>query len=343
MRARPRSSAASAITGTSRWPGLVFGCLGVGMSAVGGYLIVDRSVMLFLWPETEARVVESAIRTSGSQHVAEIRVELDLPGGRRTVRPANDYRSKNYGWVASAVERYPVGGTAPVRYDPHHPGRARLDVGANFNTFGTPLLMAAVGLAFWGIGILADRSARLRRAEATASNREEAVRLARGQYVGVASLVGLIGLGSLGGAAALTGPALEVRHWPAVNARTERADIVSRSSYFRRGESVTFYSTRLFLAYEFEGRPYTSAVVLRNSSSNRASIERFTTSIPAGDPFPVRIDPGNPYHAVAADDLTYILPIVFGFAGVVLSGVSILLFRARPKPPPTEEPEDSSA
>lgn len=319
--------------GASRWAGLVFGGLGFVMFVWGLGMIADRLVVFHTWPEIEARVIESRIETKGSQHSALIRVEYDLPNRKITTRPDSDYRSGKYGWIAETVDRFPVGGTAPVRYNPRDPQKARLEVGVNFNTLGLPLLLVGIGLVFWGVGALATRSARLARGEANARNRAEAARLARNQYRGVAGFVGVIGLASLGAGMALLRPALAGREWPVVTARVERTDIFTRSTRAEKHSSTTFYVGRVFVAYEFGGKSYQTAYPLRNASSDRAKTERVLAAIRPGDPRDVRVDPGNPYQAVPVDYWPLVLPGVFLLAGLVVTGVAVLVLRSAPQIP----------
>lgn len=316
-----------------RWAGLVFGGLGLGMFLFGLGPIADRLAVWHTWPEIEARVIESRITTSGSQHSALIRVEFELAGRKIVTQPASDYRSGKYGWIAQAVDRFPVGGTAPVRHHPRDPEKTRLEVGYNFNTFGTPVLLIGIGLAFWGVGVLAVRSARLESGVATARSRAEAARLARGQYLGVAAFVGVIGLVSLGAGVALLRPALAERQWPVVTARVERSDIFTRSTRADKHQSTTFYVGRIYVAYDFGGRAHESAIVLRNSSSDREKIERLLATIRPGDPWEVRVNPGNPYEAAAANAWPLVLPGVFIFVGLVVGGVTVLVVRSAPKDP----------
>jgi hypothetical protein len=266
--------------------------------------------------------------------LALIRVEFDLPNRKVTTRPDSDYRSGKYGWIAETVDRFPVGGPAPVRYNPRDPQKTRLEVGLNFNTIGTPLLLIGGGLVFWGVGVLAARSARLERGEANARNRAEAARLARSQSRGVAAFVGVIGLASLGAGAVLLRPALAVREWPVVTARVERTDIFTRStSRDRHGSATTFYVGRVYVAYVFGGKSYQTAYPLRNASSDRAKTVRVLAAIRPSDPRDVRVDPGNPYQAVPVDSWPLLLPGVFLFAGLVVTGVAVLVLRSAPPIP----------
>lgn len=325
--------------GASRWPGIIFGGIGLVGFAAGLGLTVERMVIFFAWPEIEARVIESRVEPIGSQHRAIIRVEFEFGAQKIESEPASDYRSSNFGWIAEVVDRYPVGGAAPVNHHWSDPTRTRLDVGFNFNTFGLPLLLVGAGLLFWGVGALATRSARLAGREASAGGGVEAARLARAQYLGVAAFVGVIGVASAGAGAALLRPALVKLQWPVITAQVERTDIVTRSTFADKHGSTTFYIGRLFVGYEVGGRAHRSVITLRKSSSDRAAIERLLAGISVGSPREVRIDPENPYQIAPVDSWPLMLPGVFLFVGVVLSGVAVLVLRSTPKTRATAEPD----
>lgn len=328
---RPSQFPARTTTGgTSRWPGIVFSGLGCTLLAAGLGFGIDRLVVFCAWPEIEARVVESRIEASGSQHVAVIRVAFDFRGREIETVPASDYRSGNYGWIAETVDRFPVGGAALIRHHWDDPFLTRLEVGFNFNTLGIPVLLVGIGLVFWGVGVLAGRSARLARAEAGAPGRAAAAGLARLQYLGVAGFVGVIGLAAAGAGAVLLRPAWATRQWPVVTARVERTDIFTRSSDRRTHGVTTFYVGRVYVDYEFGGRAHRSAITLRPSSSDRAATERLLAGIARGDPREVRVDPDDPYQILSADAWPLVLPGVFLVAGVVICGVGWLVARSAP-------------
>lgn len=316
-----------------RWAGLVFGGLGFAGVASGLFLLIDRLAILNTWTEVEARVIESRIVTSGSQHAALIRVQFETNGHSVITEPASDYRSSKYGWIAETIDRLPVGGTAMIRYHPRNPEKSRLEVGVNFNTFGTPALLAGIGLVFGGVGVLAYRSGQLSKREADARTRAEAVRLARGQYFGVAAFIGVIGIASYGAGIVLLRPALEQRKWPVVSGRVERSDIFTRLTQSNKHSPTTYYVGRLYVTYEFAEHPYRTALVLRNSSTNRETTERMLAAIKPGDVWPVRVNPANPHDAAAADAWPLLLPGAFLFAGLVVSVVTVLVVRSAPRVP----------
>jgi hypothetical protein len=332
MRASPPSGDSRGSRRLARWPGLIFGGLGFAMFAGGAALLVERLVVLQTWKEADARVTVSQVEESGSQLVARILVEFDAGGRRVVTEPASDYRSSNYGWIARTVDRLPVGADVSVRYNPDDPTKARLEVGLNFNTIGTPLLLGGAGLVFWGVGALALRAARLEAAGGKSRDPAELRRLDRARYLGMAAFIGVIGFSFLFAAAVTLEPAIEKRRWPAVDARVERTDIFTRSSsYSHKRRAETFYVGRVFLAYKHGGRSWNSAIDLPGSSTDRETIEEILAGFRPGDAYPVRLNPANPHELSDIDAWPLILPLVFGSAGLVLVGVALLLVRSAPR------------
>lgn len=316
----------------SRWPGIVFGGIGFVMFAVGLGLLVDRLVIYYTWPEIEARVVESRVEPKGSQHSAIIRVQFEVGGRAITSEPASDFRSNNYGWVAEAVDRHPVGGTTTVRHHPREPQRTRLDVGFNFNTFGTALLLIPIGLLFKGVGFLADRHAQLERAESSAATEAEKASLKRGQYLGMAVFIGIIALVFLGPGIFLLRPALDERGWPTIAGTVEKTDIFTRTSNSRKHGPTTFYVGRVYVSYAFGERTYHSALDLSDSSTDRAKVERRLEGIKPGGLWNVRVNPADPYTIKSTDSWPLLLPGVFLFVGLVVGFVTWLIVRSAPRP-----------
>lgn len=317
----------------NRWPGLVFGLLGVTGFAFGFSLAVQRLVIVHSWRETPARVIESRVETAGSQYRARIRVVLERPGLTVESEPAHDYRGGNHGWIAALVDRHPVGSEVMVRRDPRDPARTRLAAGWNFATFGFPGLLMIAGLVFGGVGALADRSARLDAAGDHARTRAEARQLLRAQYLGVAAFVGTIAAATVIAGLVLAGPAWRQRQWPVVTSRVERSDIFVRSSVRMQkpAGSPSFHVGRLFVRYDLGGRLYESVALLPGSSTNREEIERRLAAIPPGTGWPIRVNPADPHETAAVDAWPLVLPGVFLSVGLVIGAVTILLVRSAPR------------
>lgn len=318
----------------NRWPGLVFGLLGLIGFAIGASLGLQRLVILGSWQEASARIVTSEVETMGSQYRARLVVEFEFEGRMVRSQPAHDYRGGKHGWIAEAVGRYPVGSSTVVRRNPRLPTQTRLEVGWNFATFGFPAILIAAGLAFGGVGALADRSARLEAREAGTGDRQEAQSLARAQYLGVAGFVGVLALAMLAAGAMLALPAWERRQWPIVEASVERSDIYIRvsSGGGKRHTTITTHVGRLFVRYEFDGRTYES-VAEAGKSSDRDEVVALLATIRAGTPWPVRVNPKNPHETTAVRAWPLLLPGIFMLVGLVVAGITVLLIRAMPRPP----------
>lgn len=315
----------------NRWAGLVFGLLGVIGFAAGAGMTLQRLIILHSWRETDARVIASRVETVGSQYRARLVVTFEAAGQSVESEPEHDYRGSKHGWIAEAVDRYPVGATTVVHRDPRIPARTRLEVGWNFSTFAFPLILLAAGTVFGGIGLLADRSAVLEATENTSRRARDARRLERAQYLGVAAFLGFISLGMLVSAVLLLQPAWERRGWPVITARVERSDIFVRSrvNLGKHHTSTNTYVGRLFLSYEVAGRSYES-VAEAGTSSDREEIVRRLASLPPGTPWRVRHNPRNPHETAAVHGWPMVLPGVFLFAGLLVAGIVVLLVRSAP-------------
>ncbi len=154
-----RAPAAGNASGRSaRVPGYVFAGLGLVAFSIGLFLSVDRLILVDRWTEASATVTESRVEGSGGRLVARIRVQWSAGGETVETEPTHAYDSLNYARVAEAVERFPAGSLAPLRYDPDNPRRARLEAGFNLQTFGLGLLLLGGGAAFGAVGVLASTS-----------------------------------------------------------------------------------------------------------------------------------------------------------------------------------------
>jgi hypothetical protein len=142
---------------------------------VVGYLGVDRFAQaqrMSRWPTAEATVVESHVKTltftnlsiTTQSYTPIIRYRYAAGGQERESRgidqsPANvasDDREK----VQAAVDRYPVGSTHTVHYDPDEPDRAILEPGV---PRGDALLFVVVPLAALAWALLSCLAVRAER------------------------------------------------------------------------------------------------------------------------------------------------------------------------------------
>ncbi len=312
-------------------PGLVFCAIGLAPFVIGLYLAVDRAVVVMSWTVAEAVVAESRVETKGSQHAAKIRVRFAPDDVSVETEPAHDHRYGGYAAAAEAVEQYPIGGTAWIRYDPDDPRRARLDAGFNLATFGFALLLLAAGAAFLGVGLLALRSGQSSIEAAEASSPEAAARARRREVVLVAVFVAGIGGAMAVGGAAVLPSALESRNWPVVAARVERGDVYSRTSSGsgKHSRSVTSYVARLYVSYEHEGRSFVSTLDA-GSSQDRQKTERLLASIPKGELRSVRVNPRRPHRIQSLGEWPLALPVVFLVTGSLIAAIALGLLRRPP-------------
>lgn len=125
------------------WGGV---CIAVGcgflVSALRIYLARKR--FLATAQTTAGTVVEVRVRGIGRNAVGVPVLEFQAPGDR--VRRAES-------WLGSGFQRFEVGQTVPVRYDPSDPGRAEVDTFAVL--WGLALLRAGYAVLFLLMGSVA--------------------------------------------------------------------------------------------------------------------------------------------------------------------------------------------
>ena len=323
-----RASPAAAGPGTSaRLPGYVFTGIGLVLFVVGLYVAVDRLILVDRWTEALGTVTESRVLGSGGRLVARIRVRFSAGGETVETEPAHAYDSLNYARVAEAVDRFPTGVEAPLRYDPDNPRRARLEAEFNLQTFGLSLLLLGGGVVFGALGALAFHAAGLDRRSRDADPRSAAA-AKRAERQAMALFVGAIGVVDIGAAIATAPAAIATLAWPVLNARVDRTEVYARSHGGRYGRPVTKYVGRLYLAYEKDGRAYVSAIDRRGTSSDRATMERLLAAIVKDDPPPIRVDPARPHRIQWADSWPLLLPGVFLSAGILVSSVALWVGRS---------------
>lgn len=328
-----RAPAAGTGSGLSaRVPGYVFAGMGLVAFSIGLFLAVDRLILVDRWTETLGTVTESRVEGSGGRLVARIRVQWSAGGETVETEPTHAYDSLNYARVAEAVERFPAGSLAPLRYDPDNPRRARLEAGFNLQTFGLGLLLLGGGAVFGGVGVLALHFAGLDREARDAEPRRVAY-AKRAERRAVALFVGALGVVDLGAAVATAPRALATLAWPVLTARLQKAEVYARSDRGLRGRTVTRYVGRLYLAYERDGREYVSAIDRRGTSSDRATMERLLAAIPKEAPPPIRIDPARPHRIEWADSWPLLLPGVFFGTGILVFVVAVWVGRSSSKDP----------
>lgn len=311
----------------ARAPGYVFTGIGLALFAVGLFLAGDRLIVISRWPEALGRVTESRVEGSGGRLAARIRVRYSAGDQTVETEPAHAYLSVHYPWVSEAVERFPPGSEAPVRYDPDHPSRARLEAGPNLQTFGLSLLLLGGGAFFGAVGALAFHLAGLDR-RSREGDPQRAAAAKRAERRAVALFVGAIGLAFVAASIATAPAAVATLAWPVLTPRVDKTEVYARSDRGLRGRSVTRYVGRLYLAYERDGRAFLSAIDRRGTSSDRATMERLLAAIPREGPPPIRVDPARPHRIQWADSWPLLLPGVFLGVGILVSFVALRVGRS---------------
>lgn len=310
----------------------MFGGIGLFLLSFGLVQATRRAVVLLTWPEARAVVTASQVEKAGQKHRARIRVRFLAKSETIETEAGHDYEGKAYAWIAEAVARHPRGSETVVRYDRSHPETARLDPRFDLRTFGVPLLSAFAGLVFGGVGLLAFRSAKQHASSLMADSEHDRQRAARLEFLGVGGFVLAIGVACVVAALAVLPSRLEARRWPVVEAMFDHGDIVSEDVQVgKRGGTV--YVPRLYLTYVVDREEYVSTIRLRTSSGNREKIEKLVATIPKGQIYRIRVDPGHPHRVEPEDAWPLLLPGILLFAGLVVTGASILVIRSAPGRP----------
>lgn len=138
---------------------IAFGCgiiflVFLGLSAP--FYMRQRQV-LKNWPRTEAKVLVAdvvAVPGKRSTYIARFFVEYRLGDAVLSATATSGYGDRFRSRAQSWADRFPVGGTVPIAYDPLNPTNIRLDPGYNRFFFGAPLLITEFGLGFGAVAIL---------------------------------------------------------------------------------------------------------------------------------------------------------------------------------------------
>ena len=311
----------------------MFGGIGLLLFSFGLVQSTRRAVVLLTWPEAHAVVTASSIEKSGQNHRARLQVRFLANSETIETEVEHDFEGKAYAWIAEAAARHPKGSETVVRYDPRHPETAQLDPRFGLRTFGVSLLSAFAGLVFGGVGLLAFRSAKQHASSLMADSVHGRQQAARLEFLGVGGFVLVIGVACVVAALAILPSRLEARRWPVVEARFDHGDVVS--GHVKAGKrGGTVYVPRLYLTYAVDRKEYVSTIRLRTSSGSREKMEKLVATLPKGQIYRIRVDPEHPHRVEPEDAWPLLLPGVFLFAGLVVTGASVLVIRSAPGRPP---------
>ncbi|HET9227543.1 MAG TPA: DUF3592 domain-containing protein [Thermoanaerobaculia bacterium] len=124
--------------------GLICMAVGCGFLVSALRLYLARSRFLATAQSVPGTVVEVRMRGIGRNAESVPTLEFRLPGDRV---------QRTESWMGSGFQRFTVGQTVPVRYDPADPGKAEVDTFAVM--WGLTLLRTGYGLLFLLMGSVA--------------------------------------------------------------------------------------------------------------------------------------------------------------------------------------------
>ncbi|MGH9508459.1 MAG: DUF3592 domain-containing protein [Terriglobales bacterium] len=148
----------SPATHPARIIGYIFLPIGIVLLGVAVWLAEQRREILNTWPEAQAEVTYSELtysrsRSGSSMYSAEYVFRYTVNGREYTARDGPGYSTSSYSSMEEKVQRYAPGTRHPIHYNPQNPQEIRIEVGYNLSTFGIPLMVAAMGLVFAGLGL----------------------------------------------------------------------------------------------------------------------------------------------------------------------------------------------
>ena len=119
--------------------GVIFSIIGLGLLAVGGYLLFDSRAFLSDAAATSGTVISLVESDEGGY--API-VSFVTGDGESLVLRSNVYSE---GWIDRR------GDTVTILYDPANPEKAKID--SLFQLWGATLIVSGVGVVFSGVGL----------------------------------------------------------------------------------------------------------------------------------------------------------------------------------------------
>ncbi len=142
----------------ARFIGSIFVPIGIVLLGVAVWLFEQRREILDTWPETQAEVTHSELtyersRSGSSMYSAVYVFRYTVQGREYTAKDGPGYSTSSYSSMAEKVQKYAPGTRHPIRYNPANPAEIRIEAGYNLSTFGIPLMVAAMGLVFAGLGL----------------------------------------------------------------------------------------------------------------------------------------------------------------------------------------------
>jgi hypothetical protein len=197
----------------------------------------------------------------------------------------------------------------------------------NFDTFGLASILIGIGLSFGVVAALAHLSARRQHLMELSDDEQLKARMGRMEFRAMGAFVGAIGLVSLAAACGLLRSAIDESHWPVVTGRVVATEIFSRMSRQSKHTRIMYWP-RITFTYAIGGSAYESPIDSSVSRSSRPAVEaQCATVFPKGSAHLLRINTANQHDARLASSPIFLVPSIFGLAGLLCSAAGIFLLR----------------
>jgi hypothetical protein len=282
------------------------------------------------WPSTRARILKSAPRAVHRRRTGEVTQVTNIPDieyefslGDRTVRGTQiGLGQMSEASTEETLNRYPVGATVPVYYDPKDPQQAVLQRDPPVPLVWLYLIAAAVLVAgFAALAMFVNGTAILERLEAYFPER------AFLPGMGFFALAGVMLLALL---RAARRQAAAASGWPVTTGRIVSSTVEhyrTRVGGARSGTMATFYEPVVEYSYRVNGREYHSTQLSFGGrvADSEELAQAKAAKYPANTEVVVHYDPDTPSNAVLDPKIAYAMPllvltIVFFAAALFFSG-----------------------
>ncbi|HET8667802.1 MAG TPA: DUF3592 domain-containing protein [Terriglobales bacterium] len=139
---------------------IAFGCFIVFLVFLGlaaPFYLKQRSI-LKTWSVTQGTIESSSIMAvngkGSTRYMALFLVEYHLGDEVRSSTVPSGYADRNRAHAQQWLDRFPVGSTVPIAYNPEDPALVRLNPGYNRYFFAVPLFITEIGLIFAAAAIV---------------------------------------------------------------------------------------------------------------------------------------------------------------------------------------------
>ena len=314
----------------------IFGAIGLALLGLALYMAWGLGVELRTWPRVQAHVdsAKVASETDPPRDLYSARLWVTYPFGGRTYSTSSTggMASSSYGWAVRTGESAVRAGTIEALIDPAHPASLKLRPGATWEFFADPLILGGFGLVFAAIGALCLRFGLQRgfNSPGVAYAQSSSPRLA-------AAFCVTMGVLFIGGA--IVGFVVGLRQttvWVPGQAHVDSTDVVQQTESNTRSASNTqvgpryTYAVRSWLTYELNERTYRAPLVASTSHRSYDYAQRSARDAASAGPIAVMINPRDPYDIAStrrSQVNMIVLPLVFGFFGVVCLAAAVLFKR----------------